>query len=73
MVYTGITLAVTSSYIVSEIVTLFTKMSENLVKVYDIGKIDKRYRREGTEILLSFHVEVQTVECKLQARSKCDV
>lgn len=45
MVYTGITLAVTSSYIVSEIVTLFTEISENLVKVYDIGKIDKCYRR----------------------------
>lgn len=73
MVYTGITLAVTSSYIVSEIVTLFTEMSENLVKVYDTGKIDKCYHREGTQILLSFHVEVQTAECKLQARSKCDV
>lgn len=73
MVYTGITLAVTSSYIVSEIVTLFTEMSENLVKVYDMGKIDKCYRREETQILLSFHVEVQTAECKLQARSKCDV
>lgn len=73
MVYTGITLAVTSSYIVSEIVTLFTEISENLVKVYDIGKIDKCYRREGTQILLSFHVEAQTAECKLQARSKYDV
>lgn len=73
MVYTGITLAVTSSYIVSEIVTLFTEISENLVKVYDIGKIDKCYRREGTRILLSFHVEAQIAECKLQARSKYDV